>query len=74
MKKTKNINELGLQENHFLCNSIRRLMNEEKRTFYDACKTFKCERLYKLKNVTKREALFYSINLDIFYKIINNHY
>jgi len=66
------INELGLQEDHFLCNSIRSLMRDEKRTFYDACKTFKCERLYKLKNVSKKEALFYSKKLDIFHKIINN--
>ena len=72
MKKIKNINELGLQENHFLCNSLRRLMIEEKRTFYDACKTFSCERLYKLKNVSNKEALFYSINLDIFHRITNN--
>ena len=69
MKKVKNINELGLQHNHFLCNSIRTIMTEQKRTFYDACKTFDCKRLYTLKNVTKSEALFYSINLDIYHRI-----
>jgi len=68
----KYINKLGLYENLLLCYSLRRLMIEEKRTFYDACKTFKCERLYKLKNVSKKEALFYSKKLDIFHKIINN--